>query len=64
MNNLIEVLRFQSKHQEAEQIHRQTLVLSKMEVGKEHSDALGTLNNMAITMGRSAFYYTMLSAKN
>jgi Flp pilus assembly protein TadD len=47
MNNLAIALDKQGKYAEAEGMHRQTLKLREMVLGKDHADTLASMNNLA-----------------
>jgi tetratricopeptide (TPR) repeat protein len=49
MNNLAEALRYQGKYEEAEEMHRETLRLSKVS-GEEHPETLTSMNNLALAL--------------
>jgi tetratricopeptide (TPR) repeat protein len=46
MNNLAEVLESQSKYEEAEKIHRQTLELKEKVLGRDHPYTLRSMKNL------------------
>jgi Tetratricopeptide repeat len=48
--HLASVLRYQGKHEQAEEIHRQTLKLRERVLGKEHPDTLTSMNNLALML--------------
>jgi Flp pilus assembly protein TadD len=56
MNNLALSLRQQGKYAEAEAMHRQTLQLREMVLGKEHPDTLGSMNNLALSLRQQGKY--------
>jgi hypothetical protein len=46
MNNLASVLSDQSKYEQAEEMHQQTLMLKEMVLSKEHTSTLTSMNNL------------------
>jgi tetratricopeptide (TPR) repeat protein len=50
MGDLAEVLSYQGKYEQAEEMHRQELGLRETVLGKEHPDTLTSMNNLAAVL--------------
>jgi Tfp pilus assembly protein PilF len=59
MNNLASVLSDQGKYEQAEEMHRQTLMLKEMVLSKEHTSTLTGMNNLTWVLSDQGKYEQM-----